>query len=117
EMPHLTNSFVTDNGLDMREEIRRERACELVMEGFRYDDILRWKIAEDVLPETVYGARFYAEEYVNVSAGDLELTVDSFIIAQPAEKRSFDPAKHYLWPLPITQLGLNENLTQNPNWD
>ncbi|WP_430972337.1 RagB/SusD family nutrient uptake outer membrane protein [Sunxiuqinia rutila] len=117
EMPHLTNAFVQTNGLDMLEEIRRERRCELVMEGFRYDDIMRWKIAEDVMPETVYGARLFAGEYEDVNPESLNLTADSIIIAQPASKRTFDPAKHYLWPLPISQLGLNENLTQNPGWD
>lgn len=117
EMPHLTNAFVQANDLDMLEEIRRERRCELVMEGFRYDDIMRWKIAEDVMPETVYGARLFAGEYPEVNPETLNLTADSIIIAQPASKRTFDPAKHYLWPLPISQLGLNENLTQNPGWD
>ncbi len=117
EMPHLTNAFIQDNDLDMLEEIRRERRCELVMEGFRYDDIMRWKIAENVMPETVYGARLFAGEYEDVNPESLNLTTDSIIIAQPASKRTFDPAKHYLWPLPISQLGLNENLDQNPGWD
>lgn len=117
EMPHLTNAFVSANGLDMKEEIRRERACELVMEGFRYDDIMRWKIAEDVLPQEILGARLFAGEYINVDPNSFNLTADSMIIAQPASKRTFDPAKQYLWPLPISQLGLNKNLEQNPNWD
>ena len=41
----LTNAFVTANNLSMREEIRRERTVELALEGFRYTDIIRWKIA------------------------------------------------------------------------
>jgi hypothetical protein len=117
DMPHLSNAFATANGLDMREEIRRERMCELVMEGFRYDDIMRWKIAEDVLPQAVLGARLFNAEYDDVDPNSLNLTPDSMIIAQPADKRTFDASKHYLWPLPISQLGLNENLTQNPNWE
>ena len=46
EMPPLTNAFVKGNGLDMRTEIRRERTIELAFEGFRRDDLRRWKTAE-----------------------------------------------------------------------
>ena len=44
-MPGLTNKLVNDNGLSMREEIRRERTVELFHEGFRLDDLKRWKTA------------------------------------------------------------------------
>ena len=42
-MPALTNAFVTANGLNMLNEIRRERTVELAFEGFRRDDLRRWK--------------------------------------------------------------------------
>ena len=42
-MPKLSNALVTTNGLDMRTEIRRERTIELYLEGFRVDDLKRWK--------------------------------------------------------------------------
>jgi hypothetical protein len=115
-IPHLTNSFVSSNGLNMREEIRRERRVELAMEGFRYDDLLRWKTAEVELPKAVLGARFFKADYPNSNVSTINLTPDSIIIAQPAANRSFDPAKQYLWPIPLNQLALNPNLTQNPNW-
>jgi hypothetical protein len=54
----LTNAFVTANNLSMREEIRRERTVELALEGFRYDDLIRWKTAETVLPKDLLGAKF-----------------------------------------------------------
>ena len=38
-MPKLSNNLVTANGLNMREEIRRERTVELFNEGFRIDDL------------------------------------------------------------------------------
>ena len=41
-MPHLTNAFVSANGLNMLEEIRRERTVELAFEGYRRDDLRRW---------------------------------------------------------------------------
>ncbi len=120
-MPHLTNAFVTANGLDMREEIRRERRVELAMEGFRYDDLLRWKTAETELPKPILGVRLFTNEYVGVDPSSLEFTtlngVDSIIVVESASKRFFDPSKHYLWPLPLDQLGLNPNLEQNPGWN
>ena len=50
-MPGLTNKLVNDNGLSMREEIRRERTVELFHEGFRLDDLKRWKTAEVEMPQ------------------------------------------------------------------
>ena len=118
---HISNAFVTANGLNMQEEIRRERRVELAMEGLRYDDLLRWKTAEVELPKPILGVRLFAAEYPGVDPSILNFTVlngeDSIIIVEPASNRHFDPAKHYLWPLPLTELGLNENLTQNPGWN
>jgi hypothetical protein len=45
----LTNALVNDNGLDMLQEIRRERALELYGEGWRVSDLCRWGIAEEEL--------------------------------------------------------------------
>ncbi|HRN57952.1 MAG TPA: RagB/SusD family nutrient uptake outer membrane protein, partial [Agriterribacter sp.] len=56
-MIELTNGFVTANGLNMREEIRRERTIELALEGFRYDDLRRWKTAEYEIPADVKGIK------------------------------------------------------------
>ena len=44
-MVKLSNALVDNNGLSMREEIRRERTVELVFEGFRIDDLKRWATA------------------------------------------------------------------------
>jgi len=116
-MPHLTNAFVSSNGLDMREEIRRERRVELAMEGFRYDDLLRWKTAEIELPKEVLGVKLFPAEYPGVDPAAVNLNADGFVIVEPDSKRNFDPAKNYLWPLPVSQIALNPNLAQNPNWD
>lgn len=45
----LTNALVNANGLSMKEEIRRERALELIGEGWRVSDLCRWGIAEKEL--------------------------------------------------------------------
>lgn len=118
---YLTNSFVTSNSLDMRQEIRRERAVELALEGFRYDDIRRWKIAENVMPVDLLGVKFegtqFETEYADVShAQGLTYNNDGFIVIQPASKRHWEQ-KHYLMPIPSNQILLNNNLNQNPDWD
>ena len=116
-MPDLTNAFVASNNLDMREEIRRERRVELALEGFRYDDLIRWKIAENVLPGAIKGVYFFDDEYTTVSRSDLTIDPEGFIIVEPESNRTFDPSKNYLWPLPLNELSLNPNLGQNPNWN
>lgn len=93
-------SFPTSG--DLTQIIRRERRSELALEGLRIDDIRRWRIAEEVLNGYAHGARF----------GDP--AVDNGYIR--AQRRQFDPAKNYLWPLPASELNLNTSLTQNPGY-
>lgn len=118
QLPDLTNAFVNENGLSMREEIRRERRVELCSESFRYDDLIRWKTAETELPQAILGAKFDPEAYPDVVPGkDVNLDENGFIIVQSKESRSFDPNKDYLFPLPLREISLNSKLTQNPGWD
>lgn len=112
-MPSLTNEFVAANGLDMQTEIRRERSIELANEGFNYWDLIRWKTAEEVMPQTIYGAKYFLEEYGETAN---KLDENNFVIVQGESDRYFDPAKDYLWPLPLQEIGLNPALEQNPNW-
>lgn len=117
-LPNLTNGFVGSNGLDMREEIRRERRVELAAEFFRYDDIIRWKTAENELPQEILGAKFDKDAYpsIDIEAGDLKLNNNGFVLIQSKETRQFKPDKDYLFPLPLREISLNDNLKQNPNW-
>jgi hypothetical protein len=120
-MPALTNSQVTTNGLDMLTEIRRERTVELAFEGFRRDDLRRWKIAETVMPQSIRGVKFvgteYQTKYPDLQVGtDIKVDANGFIVAEPASNRSFLP-KDYLDPLPLQQIQLSQGtLTQNPGW-
>jgi SusD family. len=81
----------------LREIIRRERRSELAMEGTRIFDIRRWRTAETVLNGTMHGFK--------VNGAYLEV-----------DRRVFDASKHYLWPVPQTEVNLNKNIKQNPNW-
>lgn len=111
-MKHMVLSELAANGLDVREEIRRERRVELALEGQRYFDILRWEqgqlLAEDVkginkdwLPDPSVVSSFRTDE-------------NGFLIAHTG--RTFDESRNYLWPVPLPQLERNPDLGQNPGW-
>ncbi len=87
----------------LREIVRNERRIELAFEaGHRFFDIRRWEIAEEVLNGWALGMR----------AADADGNQDYVRV----DLRSFDPDKHYLWPIPLRETDLNKNLTPNPNW-
>jgi hypothetical protein len=88
---------------DLKDIVRRERRCELALEGLRHKDIIRWKTAEQVLNGWCHG--LYTGDAVGTDNGYVRV-----------DERRFDATKHYLWPLPQNERDLNENLTQNPKW-
>jgi len=115
--PKLTNAFVTANGLSMREEIRRERTVELALENFRYGDLIRWKTAEVVMAKPILGAKYTATEWVGTNASALTLNSDGVLVVEDATKRKWNPARDYLYPVPLNEIALsNGNVTQNPGW-
>ena len=127
-MPALTSALAEANGLDMRTEIRRERSIELAMEGFRYDDLRRWKTAEIELPEAIKGIDIKIPDWQKaiLDGGVKNLYADQtwqsntdehgFIVSEKASDRHFDPAKHYLRPIPTKEILINPKLEQNPGW-
>jgi hypothetical protein len=120
-MPALTNAQVTANGLNMLDEIRRERTVELAFEGYRRDDLRRWKTAETVLPQALKGVKFVVTEYqlkypdLNVGT-NIQVDNNGFMIAESSNARQF-VSKHYLDPIPLQQIQLsNGTPEQNPGW-
>jgi len=122
-MPHLTNTFVAAHNLDMRNEIRRERTVELTLEGFRYDDLRRWKTAETELPQDVKGIKITGSEWASKTPYSdpsylTKVDANGFLIAE--KSRKFDPNKDYLQPLPTKEVAFYQanghKLEQNPGW-
>ncbi len=86
-MPPIPAGLTKDG---MRTRIRNERRVEFAFEGMRYRDIRRWKYAEIYIPSLI-------------EPGSLI-------------PRKFDPAKHYVWPFPQSEIDINPNLVQNPGY-
>lgn len=115
KMPELNESLVTTYGLNMREEIRRERTVELLLEGFRIDDLKRWATAKTEMPQTQYGIH-YTGTWFETNWRPMTLTIgeDGCVILYSGRQWA---DKNYLYPLPADQRQLNPNLGQNPGWD
>lgn len=153
---HLTNSLIANvwdagwwdwkqhktvcHKMNMLDEIRRERACELYGEGFRMDDLKRWGIAHINLTGRVLGRHVLNTAYTTNKANDRTYFGQSCYdpenspllygvyegsgasdpdygrsIAVPAGNLLFTQ-RDYLSAIPLDQIRLNPQLVQNPGW-
>jgi hypothetical protein len=103
-MPDLPSGLSQDQ---MRTRIRHERRIELTCESDRYFDCHRWKIASTTDNSSVHG--------MNISAGT-SLQDNSFYQRTVADPRVFVAPKHYLFPIPQTEINKDSALVQNPGW-
>ena len=120
----------------MLDEIRRERALELYMEGFRCDDLKRWGIAEENLNESrcgaVVGNASYPTAFIDEN-GNATSAFNPAIFTKGTEEVETGKGKlpcvvllkssdcaftkgDYLWAIPRNQINLNSNLVQNPGY-
>lgn len=97
-------------------EIRRERRIELHAEGFRFDDLRRWKkchyMLKKKLGQFVRKADFPAGTNVTIDGGASE----GYLEFHP-KPATLWPDYYYLYAIPSNQLVLNPNLEQNPDWN
>ena len=115
DMPKLTTSFASENSLNMREEIRRERTIELYNEGFRVDDLKRWNTAIVEMPKPILGVKWTGTDFATSWAGASNMAKDSDGCLILENSRRWG-SKNDLYPLPVDQCQLNPNLGQNPGW-
>ena len=107
-------------------EIRRERRVELFAEGFRYDDLRRWKQGAK-MQEKDYGMRWDETNRnrfdPNGACTSGYEAVDETGIEYLCPNKGGDfenpvfEDKHYLWPIPVSARSENTNLGQNPGWE
>lgn len=159
---HLTNALIADvwdagwwdhkqnktvcHKMNMLDEIRRERACELFGETFRMDDLKRWGIAKDNLTGRKLGRKILGTAYTNpdnkandadhhgepcydpekypLTYGVLGDDNNPCDTSDPDYGRSITALaanllfnnRDYLAPIPLSQIRLNPALKQNPGW-
>ncbi len=144
--PYLADEYpnVTGANKGVILEIRRCRRIELVMEGFRWDDLMRWK-AGQLLARQFYGEYFpgtgsydldgdekpdvviYSGTEPPTQPGTVYLKLGSDITLKNGQEggdiiingdipKTFHDDRDYLYPLPTQELLLNPELTQNPGW-
>lgn len=87
----------------LRDVIRRERRVELCCEGLRYDDLRRWKQAENILNGPQYGMNFGGQNETD------------FFRLTAYQTRVY--RKQYYWfPIHQGQIDRNPKLRQLPYW-
>ncbi len=106
----------TDGVSSLIYEIRRERRVELMLDGFRFWDLMRWKLGK-YLDTTKNPDIFKGVNTANIDlAGNETVIVEDGYVVPYQKERAFDEGKHYLKPIPSKQIILNPQLEQNPGW-
>lgn len=129
----LTNALIAPYpSLTMLGEIRRERTLELLSENTRFNDLMRWGIAEQELNQVPQGmiVRYngqpteiatFTNPYTNKPAYKPESYPYGVDAATGALILGLPPAvpmtkKNYLTSIPTDQINLNRQLLQNPGY-
>lgn len=96
-------------------EIRRDRRSELMMDDFRFYDLIRWEkldyMNSQLNPDCILGAKV-------PDNSDILLNGDGYITPYDPGTERIPQERDYLSPIPTTQISLyaNDALTQNPGW-
>lgn len=110
-----SNGFkmITLNGQDeVRQAIYRERRVELCCEdGIRYFDLRRWKKAEDVLDQPMYGMNFSGTKL-----SDDPNDQDAYFKRTQYLVRKYE-RKYYWWPVHQTEVDKDPTIVQAPFWN
>ncbi|MEJ5961160.1 RagB/SusD family nutrient uptake outer membrane protein [Pedobacter immunditicola] len=143
--PYLAAIYVNVKGANKGVilEIRRERQVELIREGFRYYDLIRWK--EGQLFTRVFNGMYFpgvgtydidrngtidlhiyegarpasvaGRQYLKIGEVVFENgTKGGQIVTNPTVTKEWNESRDYLYPIPVQERILNKSLTQNPGW-
>jgi len=124
------------------QEVRRERKVELALEGFRFNDIMRWAAAGELIVNYIplgaklaqWGEGFNFSDHAYdqtknnrqedfaAAVKDLMANDQGYIkvwknnFNQGTKGYQFNVKRDYLYPIPSNQLSLNKKMKQNPGW-
>lgn len=119
---NITNDPNRDEGVTpLLWEIRRERSVELMGEGFRFDDLRRWKKMSYAMQPKLGRYVIKGKDHVPANAN---IPIDGggnegYVLNEPKPSGEW-PTHYYLYPIPSSQISIYEaigkTLSQNPGW-
>ena len=105
------------SGTDFMDCVRRERACELAFEGFRFNDLQRWLLITEYPYNEKRAASFYRvnddEWYTKNDPSEAE--VKDYNTDEVIVKRNYT-SRHYWFPFKNDDVYLYSDFQQNPGW-
>lgn len=125
-------AFTSTDQAKLRMQLRVERRMEFAKEKMRYMDLIRWRYSEIVMKRKGYGLLYPSSLLIEkvTSQGDwfwpfapdidenglpdfskIEATGKIAVLTQ----RIWDN-RQYLWPVPTTEVQINDNMKQNPGY-
>ena len=125
-------AVTTTDRAELRRIVRAERRMELVYEGHRRLDLIRWRLAEKALNRPDYGLLDKDALVQNVVKANQwfwsdtpQIDEDGLADFTPMYQKGlckiinqwqFDASKNYLWPIPSQEVITNPMLGQNDNY-
>lgn len=129
--PAAIDPYFTDYGMltPNLQEIRRERRVELALQGYRLDDLMRWKATERIMKSKRGKGAYLGEDGVLYKSFSKEQQLDLDKLPMDMNKwldplisflpngYNFHSDRDYLLPKAPDELKLNQKLKQNPGWN
>lgn len=131
-MPALSVSPVADPNKafpelsDIINEVRRERRVETALEGKRFDDLMRWAAADElIVGKRLLGFKIIGSDMETEFSDEINSSIlvnssgyiDPYMNVIPTGY-GFKLGRDYLSPIPTEQIVLSQgNLLQNPGWE
>jgi hypothetical protein len=102
-MPRITIT----NPNTLRPILRNERRVELALEGIRLWDLLRWKVADQVLKGDFFGAPFPGiKTVIKKKAGAANDPYSRWYVTSKSFRKGIDE----YWPVPQSEVNINPSL-------
>lgn len=98
--------------------IKKEKFLEMWLEGCRYQDLIRWGDYKELEANGHSYPNFRDKLFSGESSvheGVVDYSDEKW--CEQLYKVGFDASKHTLFPFPLNEMQVNENMKQNPGWD